>query len=154
VNVTRLLAGRVAPAAAVALVLVTAVAGCGDKEASYCAALTTDQKTFAAMQDDTSGLGLLKHRAMLHDLSDKAPDDLTDEWQTVLGAIDAFAKTLDETGVKAGDFVGGQAPPGLSEADRTKIATAASELASDDVVQAADGIEQQAKDVCKVQLGL
>jgi len=145
---------RVAGASLLALGLVAALAGCGDKQASYCATLTTDQKTFAAMQDDASGYGLLKHRAMLHDLGDKAPDDLTDEWQTVLGAIDAFSKTLEETGVKADDFVDGKPPSGLSEDNRNKIATAASELSSDDVVQAADGIQQQAKDVCKVQLGL
>ena len=52
------------------------------------------------------------------------------------------------------DFVDGQAPAGLSAETRTRIAQAANELASEDVVTAADGIEQQAKDVCKLQLGL
>jgi hypothetical protein len=137
-----------------AVVLLAAPQACGDPEKGYCGALKADQKTFSAMQDDPSGLGLLKHRSMLRRLADKAPDDLSDEWQTFLGALDALATTLDETKVDPGDFVGGKPPAGLSAADRTKIANAASELSSDDVVEAANGIEQQAKDVCQLQLGL
>ena len=140
--------------AAVSLVLLLSVSACGDQEKSYCSALKSRQTMFAEMQDDTSGLGLLKHRSTLHSLADKAPDDLTDEWQTFLGALDAFAGTLREVGVEPDDFVDGNPPAGLSAEDRTRVANAASELSSDDVVEAADGIEQHAKDVCKLQLGL
>jgi hypothetical protein len=127
---------------------------CGGGESGYCSAMSADQKLFAQMEDDPSGVGLLAHRDALHDLGDRAPDDLSDEWQTFLGALDAFAKTLDQAGVKPGDFVDGRPPAGLGEVERSRIANAASELASPDVVEAADGIEQQAKDVCKLQLGL
>ena len=127
---------------------------CGDEESGYCSAMSADQKVFAEMQDDPGGIGLLAHRSTLHDLGKRAPDDLRDEWQTFLGAIDAFAATLHDAGVEPGDFVDGKPPASLGEAERTRIAHAASELASPDVVEAADGIEQQAKDVCKLQLGL
>jgi hypothetical protein len=140
--------------AVLGVLLLLAPQGCGDEEKSYCAAMSADQQVFAEMQDDSSGLGLLEHRGTLDKLGDQAPDDLRDEWQTFLGAVDAFARTLDEAGVAPGDFVDGRPPAGLSATDRTRIAHAASELASPDVVQAADGIEQQAKDVCKLQLGL
>jgi len=139
---------------ALAGVLLVPVAACGDQEKSYCSALKSDQTLFAEMQDDTSGLALLKHRSALHALADKAPDDLTDEWQTFLGAVDAFAGTLRDVGVQPGDFVDGKPPASLSEQDRTRVATAASELSAADVVEAANGIEQQAKDVCKLQRGL
>jgi hypothetical protein len=146
------------PPRSAALILVAALAlglqGCGDSEKAYCRALKADQKTFAEMQEDTSGLGLLDKRSTLQALADKAPDDLDDEWQTFLGAIDAFAGTLHDAGVKPGDFVNGKPPAGLSAADRTRIANAATELSSSDVVEAASNIEQQAKDVCKLQLGL
>jgi hypothetical protein len=145
---------RTAVAAAVLTLLLGALVGCGGSENSYCGALKSDQQMFAEMQDDTSGLALLRHRSALHHLADQAPDDLSDEWQTFLGAIDAFARTLDEARIKPDDFVDGQAPPGLDAQTRTRIANAASELAADDVVEAANGIEQQAKDVCKLQLGL
>jgi hypothetical protein len=144
---------RLATSVALAALLLAPTA-CGDKEAGYCKALGSDQKVFAEMEDDTSGLGLLEHRTTLHALADKAPDDLDDEWQTFLGALDAFSSTLADTGVEPDDFVDGKPPAGLSAADRTRIANAASELSSEDVVEAANGIEQQAKDVCKLQLGL
>lgn len=140
-----------------ALVVVLALAGssCGaDPDKGYCQALQADQELFGAMQEDTSGLALLKHRDALHRLADRSPDDLRDEWQTLLGAVDAFAQTLDDLGVKPEDFVDGQAPAGLDAATRARIANAASELSSQDVVEAANGIEQQARDVCKLQLGL
>lgn len=145
---------RLVATVALAAMLVSGLAGCGDEEKDYCSALQAKQQMFAEMEDDPAGLGLLDHRTALHELGDKAPDDLSDEWQTFLGALDAFARTLDDAGVKPGDFVDGKPPASLSEAERTKIANAASELSSDDVVAAADGIEQQAKDVCKLQLGL
>jgi hypothetical protein len=145
---------RRAAATALAISLLVLSAGCGDQEKAYCGALKSDQKMFAEMRDDTSGLALLKHRTALHQLADQAPSDLHDEWQTFLGAIDTFARTLHDAGVAPGDFVDGQAPAGVSAETRTRIAQAANELASDDVVTAANGIEQQAKDVCKLQLGL
>ena len=133
---------------------VLALAACGNDQGSYCSALEADQERFAEMLEDTSGLGLLKQRGTLGSIAEKAPDDLRDEWQTFLGAIDAFSDTLDEVGVEPDDFDGGRPPAGLSEADRTRIANAADELSSGDVVEAANGIEQHAKDVCKLQLGL
>ncbi|MGY2874931.1 hypothetical protein ACVW00_002121 [Marmoricola sp. URHA0025 HA25] len=143
---------RLATLGAVLLLSLQACGGGSDK--GYCDALKADQPLFAQMQDDTSGLGLLKHRAALHALADKAPDDLGDEWQTFLGALDAFAGTLSDLHVAPGDFVDGKPPAGLGEDARNRIASAASELSSADVVEAADGIEQHAKDVCKLQLGL
>jgi hypothetical protein len=140
--------------AATVAALLFASGGCGDPEQEYCSALRADQEAFSEMQADASGVALLRQRALLHRLADKAPADLSDEWQVFLGALDSFARTLDDLHVSPGDFVGGQPPPGLSDADRTRIANAASALSSDDVVEAASGIEQQAKDVCKLQLGL
>jgi hypothetical protein len=142
------------PAAVVAAVLLLSLQSCGDEEKAYCSALGADQKMFAEMADDTTGVGLLQHRSTLHALARKAPDDLTDEWQTFLGALDAFAATLHDVGVEPGDFVDGQPPARLSAADRARVAAAASELSDADVVEAANGIEQHAKDVCKLQLGL
>jgi hypothetical protein len=139
---------------AASVTLLLPLSACGSEEKSYCDALKSDQELFAEMQDDTSGLGLMKHRSTLHALAEKAPDDLTDEWQTFLGALDAFAGTLRDAGVEPDDFVDGKPPATLSAEDRTRIANAANELAATDVVEAADGIEQHAKDVCKLQLGL
>jgi hypothetical protein len=56
--------------------------------------------------------------------------------------------------VRASDFKGGKPPAGLSPADQKAIAEAAGQVATDDVVAAATGIEQEARDVCKINMGL
>lgn len=136
------------------VLLLGALAGCGSSGEDYCEALEAEQERFAEMQQDSSGLGLLAQRPLLGRLAEKAPDDLRDEWKTLLGALDAFDRTLAEVGVEPEDFVDGEPPAELGAEQRARIARAADELASLDVVEAANGIEQQAKDVCKLQLGL
>lgn len=138
-------------AAAVVLALL-GLTGCGsDSESAYCDALETNQSVFA---DDGTGLELIVNLPKLRVLEADAPDDLDDEWQTVLGALDALNDAITKAGVKPQDFAGGQPPAGLSTEDRARIAAAASEVAAEDVVEALTGIDQQARDVCKVQLGL
>ena len=55
--------------------------------------------------------------------------------------------------MKPSDFEDGKPPAGLSAAERKAIADAASQIRTEEVVEAASGIEQQARDVCKVNFG-
>jgi hypothetical protein len=91
---------------------------------------------------------------MLRDLAEKSPDDLSDEWQTYLRAIEGLDKAIKDAGVKPSDFDGGKVPAGLSKEDQQAIAEAAGQITTEEVIAAATGIEQQARDVCKVNLGL
>ena len=151
----RLTRGRGAVVGAVALALLFPLAGCGkDPIDAYCADLSTHRKEMAAMLDSTTADSLLGHRAMLKALAKKTPPDLQDEWQIFLGAVDGLQRALDDAGVKPSEFVGGKPPAGLAPADQRAIIDAADQLSSDDVVAAATGIEQQARDVCKINLGL
>ena len=133
-------------------VLLILPAGCGgNSEDDYCAALKSDQTIFA---DDGTGLELITNLPRLEALAAKAPDDLDDEWQTFTTSLEALRDAVKAAGLTPADFVDGRPPAGTSAAARTAIAQAATELSDDDVVTAASGIEQQAKDVCKLQLGL
>jgi hypothetical protein len=141
--------------AALAVAVLLPLAGCGGASIDdYCADLKAHQKEMAAMIDSSSPSALLSHRPMLHDLADKAPKDLTDEWQVFVGALDDLEKALKDAGVEPSDFEDGKPPAGLSAAHRTAITEAANQLASDDVAQAAGGIEQEGRDVCKVNFGV
>jgi hypothetical protein len=136
----------------VSAALVLMSSGCGGStEDKYCAALKGDQTMFA---DDGTGLALITNLPKLEKLAAQAPDDLGDEWQTFTTALEALRDAVKAAGLKPTDFVDGKPPAGTTAADRTAIATAANQLSDDDVVTAASGIEQQAKDVCKLQLGL
>jgi hypothetical protein len=140
--------------AALAVALLLPVTGCGENSIDdYCADLRSHQKEMAEMLD-SSATSVLSHLSMMHDLADKAPEDLVDEWQAFLGALDDLDKALKDAGVKPSDFQDGKPPAGLSAADQKAIAAAATQLGAAQVVQAAAGIEQQGRDVCKVNLGL
>ena len=135
-----------------AAVLALVPTGCGgNSEDAYCAALKSDQTIFA---DDGTGVALITNLPRLEALAARAPDDLDDEWQTFTTALESLRDAIKAAGLKPSDFVDGKPPAGTTAAARTAIAQAANELSDDDVVTAASGIEQQAKDVCKLQLGL
>jgi hypothetical protein len=141
-------------ATAVAAVLLLTLTGCGDPTEDYCSELRKDRKEFAEMLESESSSALLGNLPMLRDLAEKSPDDLSDEWQTYLRAIEGLDQAIERAGVEPSDFDDGKPPAGLSEGDRKAIAEAAGQITTDEVIAAASGIEQQARDVCKVNLGL
>lgn len=132
--------------------LVAGTTGCGTStEDAYCADLKKHQSVFA--QDD-SGVGLIKQFDQLRALAAAAPDDLSDEWQRVVAAVSGLRDALAREGLAPEDFAFGKVPDTLDAAARDRIAAAASQLTDPGVVEAFNGIDQQAKDVCKLQLGL
>ncbi len=135
--------------------LLLSLSGCGGNTVDdYCQDLGEQRKQMADMVASQSPTALLSHLPMLRELAGKAPEDLKDEWQTFLDAVEGLDKAIRRAGVKASDFKDGQPPAGLSETDQKTIAHAAGEIRTDEVVQAASGIEQQARDVCKINFGL
>ena len=142
------------PLLACLLVALVALSGCGgDPVENYCSAVKEHRKELNQMTDAGTEYGLITHLAMLRELDDAAPDDLADEWQAFVGAIEALDKAVKASGHKASDFDNAQIPADVSAADKAAIKAAADQLASQEVVAAAQGIDQQARDVCKVNLG-
>ncbi len=141
--------------AALVLALLVPIAGCGGNSIDdYCGDVSAHRKEMADMIESSSSSALLSHLPMLHDLADKAPEDVADEWQVFLGALDGLDRAIKDAGVKASDFKDGNPPAGLSASERKAIAEAAGQIQTEEVVQAATGIEQQARDVCKVNFGI
>jgi hypothetical protein len=139
------------------VVVVLSAGGCGGDEQArddYCAQLRADQAKFSEMFGSGDATSLLDNLAMLDDVADKAPDDLQDEWQTLLNAVHGLDDALDRAGVQPEDFGAGKAPAGLSAAERKAIGDAADALTAPQVLASAKGIDQQARDVCKIQLGM
>ena len=140
---------------ALVVALLMPLAGCGqDPIDSYCSDLSAQRQQIADMLSSTSPDALFEHLPLMKQLADESPPDLQNQWQTFLGAIEDLQKALHDAGVKPDQFVGGKPPEGLSASDRAAIVDAADELSSDDVQAAASGIEQEARDVCKINLGL
>lgn len=147
---------RRAVGVAVAVVLILA-GGCGGEDAQradYCAELQREQARLAEVLAGEDPTALLDNLPLLEDLAADAPEDLTDEWQTFLNALHGLDDALGAAGVEPDAFRDGQPPEGLSAAELKAIGDAADAIASREVVAAASGIEQQARDVCRINLGL
>lgn len=136
--------------AAAALLLTCGLSACGG-DGDYCSTVQAKQAVFV---DDGTGLELVTNIDTLEEIAAAAPDDIRDEWQVFLTAIEGLRDAIAEVGLQPDDFVDGAPPAIISETDRATIAAAGQRVAHSDVTQAAFGIEQHAKDVCKLQLGL
>ena len=152
---------RRTPAVVVAVALAASVllgaAGCGtsadDRRADYCDAVEQQSEHVRKTVAEGGPGAFLDVLPALQDLADQAPSDLEDEWRTLLDALEGLRDALDETGLEPGDLQdGGGLPAGLSAEGRRTVRGAASVLASPEVVAATQGIEQQARDVCKKPL--
>ncbi len=133
--------------------LICGLGACGDPIENYCETLKQHRTELNQMVEADTQFGLITHRSMLENLAAQAPDDLADEWQVFLGAIRGLDKAVEASGHRPAEFKAGTLPSGLSTSDKTAIKAAADRLASPQTLTAATGIDQQARDVCKVNLG-
>lgn len=148
---TRALARALAAALALA-----GLAGCASETERYCDELEERRQTLATLAiSSTQGEDtLVDTLAVLRDLHDEAPGDIEDEWSTLLFGYEGLVEAFDAAEATPGELDPSAPPAGVTAAELDRIQGAAAELGSRRVLAAADGIEQHARDVCKVDLGL
>jgi hypothetical protein len=137
------------------LLLVLPLSGCSSQQETYCSTLEDEQKTLESLSAGAGDPGtgdLSKTIDVFERLRADAPDDVLDEWDTYVTALQVLEKALHDAGADESMFTDGERPDGMSKADYERISSAAVELRSTRVVEAAAGIEQHALDVCKVDL--
>lgn len=144
---------RASLAALLACALIGGLGACGDPIEDYCHTLKDHRKELNQLVEADTQFGLITHRAMLEDLAAQAPDDLADEWQVFLRAVRGLDRAVEASGHRPAEFKAGAFPDGVSESDQAAVKAAADRLASPETLAAASGIDQQARDVCKVNLG-
>jgi len=129
--------------------------GCSsDPFDAYCERVEEHQE---ALTEAVAGGGpdaLLSVLPQLRDLRDAAPGDVVDEWQQVVGRLEALEDALDAAGVDAASYDREDPPEDLAEADRTAIDAAARELVRPQTAQALAVLETQVRDVCQTPLYL
>ncbi len=143
--------GRAVPGVVLGAVLV--LSGCADDGGDYCAALADEKETLADLSGSAPEGGtdvLTPTLESFERLKAAAPDELKDEWETLVVAYQALADAVQEAGVDPEDYRAGKAPEGLSKQDAARLAAVASKLTSARVTAAAAGIEQHADEVCGV----
>jgi len=139
------------------MLVLASVSGCADQTEKYCSTVKDDQQELTDLRKNAGKPGndfFGESLAVLEGFRDEAPDDIVDEWDTIVFGWQGLAEAIEAAGVDAGEYQAGNRPPGVSDAEAKAIEGAALKLASSRVVDASDGIEQHARDVCKVDLGL
>ena len=141
-----------------AMVLAAGTAACGGgEEEDYCAAFLDRREELsdlAAQQAEAAKTGgtvdvLTPTLAAFEDLRSAAPDDLQDEWDTLVFAYRDLAEAVEDSGVDPAEFRVGEVPEGLAPADRRVLARVASKLGAPRVVEAANGIAGYSAQVCE-----
>lgn len=139
-------------AAAALLTATLLMTGCADQKEKYCDTVKDHQQELGEILGAGSPDALLKALPIFRDLADEAPEDLRDEWKTVIDAVAGLQEALEDAGVDPATYDRDHPPEGLSQADQEAIDAAARQLASDETVTALSGVDQQAKDVCGTPL--
>jgi hypothetical protein len=132
--------------------LVALLTGCTEQEEAYCEALGEEQDTLSELAEDGSGEVLDRTLDSLERLREQAPDELRDEWDTVVRAYRALAEAVDEAGVDPAAFDPDDPPPGVTAEEARRLADLAGALRSTRVIDASLGIEDHARSVCDVDL--
>jgi hypothetical protein len=128
--------------------------GCKDQQEKYCDAVKDHQQQLGEVLGDGSPDALFEALPIFRELEGKAPEDIRDEWTTVIDAVEGLQKALEDAGVDPATYDRDHPPEGLSQADKDAIDAAAQELTNDETVTAFSGVDQQAKDVCGTPLQL
>ena len=116
-----------------ALLVTTGLTGCSNGTESYCSTLKDDQKRLDSLATQAAKPGEQGVRALgdtvgvLSDLRDEAPDDISDEWDTLVGALQGLVDAVKATGHPLGDVAGGTRPEGVTTGQYDAVKQAAAE---------------------------
>ncbi len=145
---------RTIAVALVSAVTLTLLTGCSDQKESYCGAVQDHQEELTGIVTDGGQDSLLRALDIFRDLQDRAPSDISDEWQQVVSRIETLDEALRDAGVDPATYDRKSPPAGLSDEDRARIDGAARELGSGTTIAALQALDQQARDVCQTPLTL
>jgi hypothetical protein len=143
--------------AASGLLVLGLLAGCASETERYCAELEDQKETLAdlavrAGEPDTEVL--TETLDVWRELRAEAPGDVVDEWSTLVFALEGLVEAFESAGTNPGEYDPASPPPQVSEAEAERLEDAAAKLASPRVASAGTDLQQHARDVCKVDLGL
>lgn len=134
--------------------VVPLLAACGSDKADYCDAVTSHQKDLSEIVGAGKPDAMLEALDIFRDLQDKAPSDVSDEWQQVVGSVETLQKALDDAGVDGATYDRDHPPADVTAAQKKAIDAAAARVGGAETLQAIKDLDQEARDVCHTPLSL
>jgi hypothetical protein len=136
------------------LMAVPLLAACGSDRDAYCKAVAEHQEELSDIVGSGESDALLRALDVFEELRQDAPDDISDEWQQVVGSIEALRDALERAGVDPATYEREDPPDDLAPEDKAAIDAAARQLGGGTTLRALEDLDQQARDVCKTPLTL
>lgn len=136
-----------------ALVLPLLVA-CGDEQDGYCAAVADNQEALAEHLGSKDPDGLLEAIDIFRELQDRAPSDITDEWQALVSGIGGLQEAVEAAGADPDTYDPASPPPDVTSEEQKEIRAASRRMTSPETLQALKAVDQQVRDVCHTPLFL
>jgi hypothetical protein len=134
--------------------VVPLLVACGSDEDGYCDAVKDHQQRLSEIAGSGKPDAMLQSLDIFHDLADRAPSDISDEWQQVVGSVEALQEAIDAADVDAATYDRDDPPSGLSAEQKKAIDGAAARVGGAETLQAIQDLDQQARDVCHTPLSL
>ena len=156
-------AGRSLPAlrtlaviAALPLLLTACGGDSGDKASGgdYCNDLKSAKKEVDALKGGDLK-DIQKTVDTMHELADEAPDEIQDDWKTLVDGVDKLVAALKKAGLDDEDMAtlqSGQMPEGVDMNALNELMTEIQALNTNEFQKAGDNINKHAKDECGVDL--
>lgn len=125
-----------------------------DKYEAYCDEVVAQQKPISVALAGDQATALLSALPSFEKLQAESPADLVDEWAIVVRRITVLETALDDAGIDPADYDPKKTPKTLPPGQRAAIEAAATGLLSPQTAAALQGVQQEARDVCKTSLSL
>jgi hypothetical protein len=143
---------RLAAAAAGLCLVGLLTSACKSDTDKYCDEVKAQQKTLTELTANPDPDKIFAVLPPYEALAAKAPDDIKDEWATVIDRYQQLRAALSDAGVSPQEYAGNTWRKGLSEEQVNGILRAAAGLVDPATRDALNGVQQQARDVCQTPL--
>lgn len=134
--------------------VVPLLAACGDDQDGYCDAVSEHQEHLSEIVGGGKPDAMLQALDIFQDLADRAPSDISDEWQQVVGSVESLQDALDDAGVDGATYDRDNPPSDVTAEQQEAIDDAAARVGGAETVRAITDLDQQARDVCHTPLTL
>ena len=125
---------------------------CQSDTEKYCDEVKAQQHRLTELAADPDPAKIFDVLPPYEALAAKAPDDIKDEWATVIDRYQQLQAALSDAGVTPEEYAGGAWRKGLSEEQVNGVLRAAAGLVDPSTQDALNGVQQQARDVCQTPL--
>lgn len=141
-----------------AMLMVGSVSACGGGAAStqeYCDSLQQLRDDFSSIQNPGPGDMEQFNEAIdrMSELADQAPDEVSEQWQTLSGGLEQLRSAVDDLGISMEDLADPQAMSEIDPQQLQEFQQRVESLGSQETQRATDEIEQHAQQECGIDLG-